>query len=212
MLQLSGNMVLSFYKYHSICYKIIRQDIFKMNKNAVINCDDRDQMTLSTTPMSSSFSLPVDTTQPQEESVILITGGYNDRRRVEYVTTTGERCQLPSLNEERGGHTQNGFLACGGKMEQNEAANRDSCSQFVNGTWSNVYNLSSSREWHMSWNSPQGVVLIGGTFHNSVELLEPDGNIRHLYSFANNSERSVLSKYPQKLQYQEVHFQGLCYF
>ena len=63
-----------------------------------------------------------------------------------------------------------------------------------------------------NYNLPQGVVLIGGTFHNSVELLEPDGNIRHLYSFANNSERSVLSKYPQKLQYQEVHFQGLCYF
>ena len=104
-------------------------------------------------------------------SVILITGGWNKETggsplsSVEiYNPATNASCSLPSLPEERHYHSQDGGLACGGKNRYNTGWLED-CLEWTpaSGSWTRL-NITETRIGHVSWATPYGVWLIGGTF------------------------------------------------
>ena len=62
-------------------------------------------------------------------------------------------------------------MACGGEY------NRDTCLQLVDGVWITSHQLKISRYGHTSWNTTDGVLLIGGEYpeSHSTELVKADG-------------------------------------
>ena len=104
-------------------------------------------------------------------SVILITGGWNKETGGSplssaeiYNPVTGASCSLPQLPEERHYHSQDGGLGCGGKNRFNTGWFED-CIEWTpaSGTWTHR-NISEARLGHVSWATPSGVWLIGGTY------------------------------------------------
>ena len=79
----------------------------------------------------------------------------------------GDRsCQLPRLPAPgRAGHTQSSYTACGG------LDTGYSCDTF-DGEWEQSHFLFEGREEHVSWQSPAGILLMGGWYSDtSTELL-----------------------------------------
>ena len=104
-------------------------------------------------------------------TVILITGGWNKETGGSPLTSaeiynpaTGEGCSLPQLPEERHYHSQDGGLGCGGKSRFTTGWYED-CIEWTpaSGTWTK-HNISEKRLGHVSWATPSGVWLIGGTY------------------------------------------------
>ena len=96
---------------------------------------------------------------------IIITGG-SGGPGVELLRGDGTTCTLPSLPEARTYHTQAGLVACGGY------GTLTSCVTFSAGTWVYTHQLETFRYDHVSWSSPEGVVLMGGAgAYQASELL-----------------------------------------
>ena len=103
---------------------------------------------------------------------LLITGGWSDNgdgQHTAEVWLPGDRsCQLPRLPAPgRREHTQSSLTACGG------ADTGYSCLTF-DGEWEQSHSLSRARYDHVSWQSPAGILLMGGdwsTDYTSTELL-----------------------------------------
>ena len=91
---------------------------------------------------------------------ILITGGEGSETSVEVIFSNSIVCTLPSLPDNRNRHSQSGLTACGGK----DTHARDTCTTFSNGAWTTSHNLDPARKNHVSWNSPSGLMLLGGGF------------------------------------------------
>ena len=89
---------------------------------------------------------------------ILITGGVGTETSVEVILSDGTICNLPPLPEARNRHSQSGLTACGGK----DSDARKTCTTFSNGAWATSHNLDQDRMNHVSWNSPIGLMLLGG--------------------------------------------------
>ena len=90
---------------------------------------------------------------------------------VEVILPSGRSCRLPSLPEPRSGHTQSGLTACGGWggiLVQNTTWH--TCVTFAAGVWKRSHTLANKRLFHVAWQSPAGILLIGGTEQTS-ELL-----------------------------------------
>ena len=90
---------------------------------------------------------------------------------VEVILPSGRSCRLPSLPEPRSGHTQSGLTACGGwggLLVQNTTWH--TCVTFAAGVWKRSHTLSKRRWGHVAWQSPVGILLMGGTEQTS-ELL-----------------------------------------
>ena len=108
-------------------------------------------------------------------SVIIITGGKTGTGEptVELLDEHGTLiCNLPNLPEERFGHTQTGLIACGGDHQSHGIS---TCLTFQDGSWT-YSNLNEQRYIHSSWNSPQGVMLLGGkSSKRTSEILTEDG-------------------------------------
>jgi len=85
-------------------------------------------------------------------------------------------CGLPALPDNRWGHSQNGFVTCGGFFSTNT---RKSCLTFADGEWQQShYPLLEERYWFSSWQTSNGgIVLIGsnGSPYTS-EVIDADGN------------------------------------
>ena len=101
-------------------------------------------------------------------------GGSEDAKpqsSVEVILPSERRCTLPSLPMSRSFHTQSGLTACGGfgELLQWETTLR-SCVTFVAGVWKRSHTLANKRLFHVAWQSPAGILLIGGTEQTS-ELL-----------------------------------------
>ena len=95
--------------------------------------------------------------------MILITGGwdsYTDLTSVEVLSPSGVRlpCSVPPLPASRDGHTQDGLVACGGAG----GGARTSCATLTAAGWAESQLLGQGREYHTSWRSPAGLLLLGG--------------------------------------------------
>ena len=94
---------------------------------------------------------------------------------VEVILPSGRSCRLPSLPEPRSGHTQSGLTACGGwggLLVQNTTWH--TCVKFAAGVWKRSHTLAKSRWFHIAWQSPAGILLMGGNIeseHQTSELL-----------------------------------------
>ena len=104
---------------------------------------------------------------------LLITGGTSDDGDAPHtaeVWLPGDRsCLLPRLpSPGRWRHTQSSYTACGGW----DTETRTSCLTF-DGEWEQSHSLSVERAWHVSWQSPAGILLMGGWDSSSTttELL-----------------------------------------
>ena len=110
---------------------------------------------------------------------LLITGGFStdgDPRTSAEVWLPGDRsCQLPRLPAPgREGHTQSSYTACGGE-ETLFSSGLTSCLSF-DGEWEQSHSLSERRRYHVSWQSPAGILLMGGysysfNYSTTTELL-----------------------------------------
>ena len=97
--------------------------------------------------------------------------------------TSLSTCSLPDIpkNDVTGmkAHTQSGPIACGGW-------GGIGCLTLSSGQWKETHLFYETgkgkirgREGHVAWNSPKGVLLMGGTYGekvNTTELLNEDGS------------------------------------
>ena len=105
-------------------------------------------------------------------SGLLITGGRSDNGDAQHsaeVWLPGDRsCLLPRLpSPGRKWHTQSSYSACGGWDTETNCLSFD-------GEWEQSHSLSEERDSHVSWQSPAGILLMGGdwsTDYTSTELL-----------------------------------------
>ena len=71
--------------------------------------------------------------------------------------TTGQSCLLPSLPDKRKYHTSAGLEICGGMYTTT------SCISFSSsGEWVASHTLLEKREDHVSWDTEEGTIIIGG--------------------------------------------------
>ena len=121
---------------------------------------------------------------------VLITVGYNVKnlQSVEiYNPVTSSICSLPQLPEDRGAHTQDGNLACGG---WGPADRLNNCVKWSSesGTWTQSHTLLQSRTGHVSWATEDGVYLMGGEIgKKTTELLKEDGSVEDGFSLKYNT-------------------------
>ena len=124
-----------------------------------------------------------------------VTGGnYDYTTSVELLLMdpqTGEvskRCSLPDLPENRNDHTVDGNMVCGGRKYTSPYKFFDNCiSLQTGGVWTETHKLITRRYKHSSWQSSEGVVLLGGWdstigMLGTAELVEKaTGNTKKLF-------------------------------
>ena len=120
---------------------------------------------------------PIGVGPPSLGEGMLITGGFTDNsaklKSVEaYNPHISKVCKLSNLPESRVGHTVCGGLLCGGQD------NGRSCLKFGPlGFVKATVSLKQQRSWHLCWNVPEGVLLLGGSYSPSTtELVLRDGS------------------------------------
>ena len=98
------------------------------------------------------------------EMLVLVTGGMSpggDLDSVELLNMDGTwNCPMPPMPVGRYHHTQTGPVVCGGY------GGEKSCITFISGdvNWKKTHTLAKDgRRMHTAWDSPQGIVLIGGS-------------------------------------------------
>ena len=74
---------------------------------------------------------------------------------------TGQFCSLPSLPYPVFQHTMDGLHVCGGSPEDDAAAYKQ-CLIFSAGNWTTYSSLEGNRVAHSSWQTEEGIFLIGG--------------------------------------------------
>jgi len=98
------------------------------------------------------------------DRALIITGGYNDDylRSVEvYHPGTNTSCSLPSLPEKISGHSQDGFIQCGGSNSYKSCHTLNT----ETGQWTKTHSLREERKYHISWkreDADGSILLIGG--------------------------------------------------
>ena len=104
-------------------------------------------------------------------SVIIVTGGRGENTNLataEVLSPSGVSipCSVPHLPVTRVVHTQDGEVACGGEYSYT------SCSTLTASGWTTSHELMEPRHYHVSWNSPDGLLLMGGSSSGwTTELL-----------------------------------------
>ena len=73
-----------------------------------------------------------------------------------YPTADKLSCVLPSLPDQRVGHTMDSLEICGGY------STRTTCITFTSGQWVTSHALTEERVYHTSWSTQDGIVLMGG--------------------------------------------------
>ena len=113
-------------------------------------------------------------------SVVLITGGADQKSSEIYNPVTKESCSLPQFPYARGAHSQDGGLTCGGTYST--PARAKTCVKWnpASGTWTQSHTLREARAGHVSWATVSGVYLLGGYGSNSIrtsEKVNKDGSV-----------------------------------
>ena len=98
-----------------------------------------------------------------------MSGGCGAYTNVEvYVPSTGQSCSLPSLPDERISHTMDSLYICGG-----DYSSSTNCLHFSSGQWYTSHTLVEKRYGHSSWQTDQGLVLMGGGGSPSTSEIVP---------------------------------------
>ena len=114
---------------------------------------------------------------------ILITGGSGSQSKsVEIFRTDGtpiSSCNIPDLPDDRRLHTQVGTMLCGGG-DTNETSL--SCLNFASNSWNLMsFKLTYRRMGHVSWQSKNGMVFMGGLHSmNTTEIVYDEGSITYI--------------------------------
>ena len=97
----------------------------------------------------------------------------------------GHVCSLPSMVYSRNDHAAAGLTVCGGS-----GVGGHTCETFnpESGHWSVSHHLKYRRREHVMWDSPEGPVLLGGSYQNSSELLRYDGTTKVTFRLLYNTE------------------------
>ena len=74
-----------------------------------------------------------------------------------YSPSTGDSCVLPSLPDERDGHTSDGLTICGGWYTLT------TCITFTSGEWVTSHALAEERAFHCSWSNKDKIFILGGS-------------------------------------------------
>ena len=114
-------------------------------------------------------------------------GGYSSAGiSAELLYTNGTSlCNLPNLPVKRDYPSQSGLVTCGGKSTETMS----NCLTFKDGTWQQTHTLGTRRQHHLSWASPQGVLLIGGDYGGTTtELLNDNGSTTPSFSLDYDTE------------------------
>ena len=113
------------------------------------------------------------------DPVVLITGGTGAEKSAEIFNPASDptSCSLPELPEIRSTHSQDGGLTCGG----NGPSANNTCVKWnpASGSWEQTpFTLLEPRIFHVSWETPTGVYLIGGdSSPKTTEKVTADGSV-----------------------------------
>ena len=114
--------------------------------------------------------------------LVLVTGGEGEGGildSTELLNMDGTwNCPMPAMPKPRRGHTQTGLVTCGGAND-----GQKSCITFISGdvNWKKTHTLAKGRDGHSAWDSPQGIVLIGGWYSDvrtTTEILLKNGDTK----------------------------------
>ena len=104
-----------------------------------------------------------------------MTGGVGYQESAEVILEDGSTCTLPDLPPPgRYGHSASGLTLCGGWDEDTPTT----CSTFT-GQWETSHQLGVLRSGHVSWDSPIGIIIIGGAnieAEQTAETLSPNSS------------------------------------
>jgi len=123
-------------------------------------------------PQECSEQILTTTSTPTIEGIV-ISGGGGAYRSVEVFSPTDDKksCVLPSLPDERSGHTMDSLEICGGCADPDHpCGTMTTCINFTSGQWVTSHALLERRRSHTSWSTEAGTVLIGG--YNSAGTTE----------------------------------------
>ena len=91
---------------------------------------------------------------------VLVTGSLGQgETSAEVWLADGRSCSLPDLPQARYAHTQSGMTGCGGFGFDSLISS--TCITF-NGEWEQSHVLTVPRQFHVSWRSSSGILLLGG--------------------------------------------------
>ena len=89
-----------------------------------------------------------------------MTGGDGTEESAEVILEDGSTCTMPDLPPPgRFGHSADGLTLCGGFGDDEDTPT--TCSTFT-GQWDTSHHLGVPRFGHVSWDSPSGIIIIGG--------------------------------------------------
>ena len=116
----------------------------------------------------------------------MVTGGWygTGLASVEVLSGAGTpiSCTIPPLPTTRTGHTQDGLLSCGGGDGTDTTRTCEKISALAGG-WVVSHNLLGDRSEHSSWQSPAGLVIIGGEYSGTTTELLSSSDSSSSYSF-----------------------------
>ena len=105
-----------------------------------------------------------------------MTGGQGAEESAEVILEDGSTCTLPDLPPPgRIYHSATGLTLCGGGSEEDT---KTTCSTFT-GQWETSHQLGVPREDHVSWDSPIGIIILGGyetEAEKTTETLSPNSS------------------------------------
>ena len=101
-----------------------------------------------------------------------MTGGCGAEKSAEVILEDGSTCTLtPDLPPPgRYQHSATGLTLCGGWDDGDEGTGT-TCSTFT-GQWETSHQLGVTRWRHVSWDSPSGIILLGGGLGDSEQTTE----------------------------------------
>ena len=89
-----------------------------------------------------------------------MTGGDGAEESAEVILEDGSTCTLPNLPPPgRYTHSATGLTLCGGFSDDENTPS--TCSTFT-GQWETSHQLGVPRLGHVSWDSPSGIIILGG--------------------------------------------------
>ena len=100
---------------------------------------------------------------------VLVTGGYGGEESAEVILEDGSTCTMPDLPPPgRYHHSATGLTLCGGFSDEDT---KTTCSTFT-GQWETSHQLGVMRYEHVSWDSPSGIIIIGGSSADAAHTTE----------------------------------------
>ena len=101
-----------------------------------------------------------------------MSGGYGALKSAEVILENGRTCTMtPDLPPPgRYQHTATGLTVCGGWADGDEETGT-TCSTFT-GQWETSHQLGVPRYGHVSWDSPSGIILLGGFVSEAFQTTE----------------------------------------